>query len=351
MASEKRQSADPVEQLEALAARASGSDFFALVSQIERATPDAARVGGAGPTWAEAIRFRHDPSMAFSASDVSEAAVVYQPSDPTDLLSSQRPVVRLTTTFLGLIGAASPLPLYLASEIARSSMEKNPARDFLDIFHHRIISLFYRLWMRYQFAWEFGTETGERWTNRTAALAGVDNYKHPALRHLSRWKLLRVVPLLLGRTGTSERLRVILRECLRQVVEDGQVSIVQFVRGFSPVADEQRMRLGQRNSTLGSTALLGSRVPSLSDRFIIRIDSLTAEAYQRLVFEPEHRAAIGEIVALVVREPLAYDLELSVKQGEQTGFRLSRDGSATLGRSTWLQGNPQYQTFRWSQCA
>ena len=299
MASEKRRSADTVERerLQALAARATTADFFALVSQIERATPGAARVGGAGPAWAEAIRFRHDPSMAFSTSDVSEAEVVLRPRDPTDPFSPSKPVVQLTTTFLGLIGAASPLPLYLASAIAQSSEDKAPARDFLDIFHHRIISLFYRLWMHYRFAWELHTETGERWASRVAALAGMDDYEHPALRHVSRWKVLKAIPLLMGRNGTSERLRIILRVCLDDIIGDAQVRIVQFVRDFVPIADEQQMRLGQRNAALGSTALLGSRVPSCCDRFAIRIDSLTAEAYRRLVFEPEHRAAIGEIVA------------------------------------------------------
>jgi type VI secretion system protein ImpH len=329
-----------------LIALAPQSDFFTLVAKLEHSTPDAVRVGGDGPVSQEAIRFRHDPSMAFSTSDVSAAKTAEKAQTPGDPLSPQRSVTELMTTFLGLTGSASPLPLYLASEIAQSEVEESIGRGFLDIFHHRILSLFYRLWIRYHLAWEYRADRADRWAQRLLSIGGLDQAEQPVLRRIPVWKVLRVAALLVGTTRSAHTLRVFLQECLSEVLDGAKVAIVQMTGGWTPIAEDQLMSLGRKNCLLGRNALLGSRIYDPRDRFRIRIGPLGSNGYRRMTFEKQWLAVLREAVELVVREPIDYEVELVLAPEAQPGFRLSARQSASLGRDTWLSGKEASRSIR-----
>src|SRR5262249_23771600 len=120
------------------------STFFHIVALLERLTPDAVRVGGDGPPSGEKIRFRHDHELNFSAGDIASARVRLLPQSAERYLDEPKAVYEVTTTFLGLTGTMSPLPTYMAEEVLHEDDKRPARRDFLDIFHHRFISFFYR---------------------------------------------------------------------------------------------------------------------------------------------------------------------------------------------------------------
>src|SRR5689334_3102208 len=107
---------DPLEALRKLAEpvlkAAPHSTFFHILSLLERLSSDAVRIGGDGPPSAERIRFRHDYDLGFSAGDIARAEVRALPRGPARVLDPPIPVFEVTTTFLGLTGTISPLPLY-----------------------------------------------------------------------------------------------------------------------------------------------------------------------------------------------------------------------------------------------
>jgi type VI secretion system protein ImpH len=53
-----------------LLARPQRVGFYRAVELLERSNPHAVRVGELGPVLKEVVRFRHDPSLTFSTSDV-----------------------------------------------------------------------------------------------------------------------------------------------------------------------------------------------------------------------------------------------------------------------------------------
>ncbi|HEY0092707.1 MAG TPA: type VI secretion system baseplate subunit TssG, partial [Archangium sp.] len=112
MAPEERHPDDLVAAAEALRPKASRLGFFQLVAFLERLTSEATRVGELGPVLQERIRFRHDPSLGFSSGDVSDVALRQVPVQEDDALA-RRPLFEVVTTFLGLTGSASPLPMYV----------------------------------------------------------------------------------------------------------------------------------------------------------------------------------------------------------------------------------------------
>ena len=82
------------------------------------------------------------PSLAFPAAEIQRLEL------PED--DAGQP--RMDVNFLGLTGPQGVLPIYYTQLIAeRARLRDTAIRDFLDIFNHRMISLFYRAWEKYRF--------------------------------------------------------------------------------------------------------------------------------------------------------------------------------------------------------
>src|SRR5262249_14763693 len=129
-----------------------GCDFalFQAIRILER-LGGGPRLGREGPASAETVRLRPAASLAFAPSDVAALGPAEPPSHARAL-----PVrFRLTTRFLGLYGVTSPLPTYYAESIAQADPDQHRVRDFLDLFHHRLLSLLFRAWTRHHYEVEF----------------------------------------------------------------------------------------------------------------------------------------------------------------------------------------------------
>ena len=148
----------------------SAFDFFQAVRSCIGLHPDRARVGRAGPPAQEAVRFRVLPSLSFPPSSIHE-------------LRARRPGAarsrRMTVSFLGLTGPSGVLPRHYTEQLlpARTrpqGPENGALRDWLDLFNHRMISLFYRAWEKYRF-WiaheRGGRQRGEPTRSRTRCTA------------------------------------------------------------------------------------------------------------------------------------------------------------------------------------
>jgi type VI secretion system protein ImpH len=335
MAAEEREPTDPLKLAEALLAHASRADFFSLVPLLERLSPNATRVGGDGPPSKEALRFRHDPSMAFSAGDIASGTLAQVLGDPNDSQSRRHAVMQLTTTFLGLTGSVSPLPLYIPAEVAQSNSGENLQANFLDIFHHRLLSLFYRLWTRYQYAREFTANCDDVWSQRVLALCAPTAESRTRPSRIPRHKLLKLAPLLSPRSRSARGLELALEEVLD--LPDGHAHIAQLVGGYTPIDEDQRMRLSQKTAILGRGALLGSQAYERGNRFCIRLGPMSASEYPHYIGKGARIDLVREVVNLMVREPFDYDLELLLGGDALPGFLISAQQGMTLGVTTRLR--------------
>src|SRR5205085_4597393 len=109
---------------------------------------------------------------------------------------SQDPVrYRITVTFLGLYGSVSPLPIFYAEDILQSDEEPNPVREFLDVFHHRLISMFYRAWLKYRYHEQFSLNGLDLFSLRLFSLMGLGAQELRDVSGLPNTRLLRYVGL------------------------------------------------------------------------------------------------------------------------------------------------------------
>ena len=315
----ERTADDRLERRRELVAAAARRGFFAVAALLERLRPDATRVGGAGPPSAEAIRFRHDPALTFASGDVSA-------------VRERGAGWEVVATFLGVTGASSPAPVHIAEDIIHEEEERPLRRDFLDLFHHRFLSLLLRQVARYDWAREALKDADDEWARRALALAGFDAWGGAHLP-LPAWRVLRLAPLLCSRARTARTLTLALEDVVGPELPGARFTVEEFVGGWVILEERDRVRLGVVNSRLGTELVLGGRVWDRAGAFRVAIGPLAQREYDRLVPGGDLHALVRRVIGLVVDEPLECDLELLM--AEQPAFLLTAR-RARLGGNTWL---------------
>ncbi len=333
MAPEERLPDALVEASRRLAGMAPQLGFFQLVSYLERLTAGAARVGSVGPVIEEMVRFRHDPSLGFSSGDVSEVTLRQVPVRAEEPYA-RRQLFEVVTQFLGLTGSVSPLPLYMAEEIAQEDPDQAVRREFLDLFHHRLLSLLYRIESKYRVTSEANSTHTDQWSRRLLALAGFDTYEGERTSKLPIQRLLRIVPLLASRARTAEKMEAALEDVLGDKLAGARVRVEQFVGRWVDI--DARLQIGRSNHILGKNTVLGGKAFDRMGKIKIHIEPLPTTVYRRMMPGGDLLPQAREVVRLFLKDPLEYEFELGLTEGVTQTFNLSSTQSAQLGRDTWL---------------
>src|SRR5262249_55676240 len=151
-------------------------------------------------------------------------------------------------------GSASPLATFVAEAVLRAELaEEKSLPSFYDIFHHRLISLFYRSWQKYRFAAGFRTDDSAPFTRRALVFVGVDAAGAMPTQGLPPIDLLTMASLLAQRTRSSRTLQIILERLLPDV----PIEIQQFVLRRVRLEHDQRVLLGVQNTTLNQDFTIG----------------------------------------------------------------------------------------------
>lgn len=137
-------------------------DFFSLMRRVEAENRELPRLGEARRPKDEPIRLAQEAALDFATSSVSR--IEQSPSG--------RP--RVFVRFLGMFGPQGPLPIHLtefARERERSHGDPTFAR-FVDLFHHRLLLMFYRAWRQAQPAASFDHPQRDRFAAYVDSLFG-----------------------------------------------------------------------------------------------------------------------------------------------------------------------------------
>ena len=306
----------------ALAAAPFAFSFYQIMRLIEALHPASPRFGHSAHPAQDALRLGQEPSVTHAPSTL--AGFVRGTEGRPD---------RLLVHFFGLFGTDGPLPLHL-TEYARDRRRNHadPTFErFVNLFHHRALSLFYRAWADVRPTVSFDRPDQDRFGTYVASLIGLGA---PSLRDrdaMPDLSKLHFAGLLAGQTRHAEGLASILTAFFTVPVR-----VESFVGAWltMPSSDHTRLSGGAVTAGLGQSALLGARVWSRQHKFRLLFGPLTLEEYERLLPGGLSFHRLIPIVRNYAGDVLIWDCNLILKQDEVPPIRLGKQGR--LGWTTWL---------------
>jgi type VI secretion system protein ImpH len=301
-------------------------DFFQAVRLLELLQPTRSPVGDFANPRDETVRFGAHSSLAFPASSIQTLAAAGPDVPPA-----------MTVNFMGLVGPLGLLPHHYTELIAeRIRAHDHTLADFLNIFHHRIISLFYRAWERSHFAVGYEREGRDVMTSRLLDLVGL------GLPTLQSRQVVRDEGILYysGLFGLSSRSAFALESVISDYF-DVPVEIEQFVGVWRSLeeADQCCFDIGSGESRqLGFGAVAGDEIWDRQSRAQIRIGPLLAERYRDFLPEGTSFEPLQAIVRFFSGNDVEYEVQLILKQEEVPQCKLGDEpGRTQLGWFTWMK--------------
>ncbi len=282
-----------------------GHEFsFVQVMRLARRCLDPeGEAGIPGIPWHERVHIRPELSLAFPASDVSKVE-----RDGDNL--------KITATFLGLYGSASPLPTFYTKDLMdEASNDESVFRDFLDIIHQRLYHLYFECWSKYRLLIRIVEEKNPADIQRMWGLLGFEEREQAAYLP-DAFPLLRYGGLFTLLPRPVSGLETLLRDSLGI----NRITVIQCVKRAVAIPENQQMRLDVGNNTLDVDAVLGPAVEDRMGKMRIRIGPLSWDDYNSLLPGTPRYEQLARLVDLYLLDPLEVDLELVLAEGEAEHF-------------------------------
>jgi type VI secretion system protein ImpH len=212
-------------------------NFFRLCELMELAMPDHPPLGSTDSPANEPVRFRASGRLGFPGREIDAVEV-----------DGERPELPpvIWTTFLGLHGVDARMPAHFVDEIAQRRDGAEPLAAFLDLFHYRIVTQFYRVARKYRYPVGFRKDGQDHVSRCLFGLLGLGIGQPEVGRIVPTRKLLSMLGLACQRTRTAEGLAGVLQHAL----PDATITVEEFHPVWIPLDAFERMPLGE-NCVLG----------------------------------------------------------------------------------------------------
>lgn len=302
-------------------------EFFQAMRLLRILHPDRRPVGGFGDPKHEVVRLLANPRISFPASEIQ--AFKEGDDGPHEM----------TVNFMGLTGPQGVLPLYYSTLVQQRVAARDHAlKSFLDLFHHRMISLFYRAWEKSHLVAGYEKDRRDKLTRLLLDLVGVGGESVQDRLGIPGESLL----FYAGVLGPAQRSAA----ALRQLVEDYfgvPTEVEQFVGGWHPISESERTGLGDDAvgpaAQLGVGAVVGDELWDPQSRVRIRLGPLSRARYDS--FLPTGRA-YGDLQALTRffgDDQLDFEVQLVLAKEDVPPLELGAEteSAAALGWGTWIR--------------
>ncbi|MFP8968215.1 type VI secretion system baseplate subunit TssG [Pokkaliibacter sp. CJK22405] len=235
--------------------------------QLERSDYQG-RIGHDGRPERELVRFSSVQHLGFAGRAI-------QKIDPVTMEPDKPVKVTMHVTFAGLTGLSATLPQhYTELVMSRVKNRDHAMKDFLDIFNHRLISLYYRSWEKYRIAEQIRPMPGK--SEHLPARRKTDAFSHilgaatGSMQPLSLYHAGLFATLPRSATGLEQMLSSITGVPVR---------VKQFTGRWLNLASEEQTRLASRQglegqfTQLGVNASIGSRFWDVNSTVLIEMES------------------------------------------------------------------------------
>jgi type VI secretion system protein ImpH len=298
-------------------------DFFEAMRRIECAWPMLPRLGTAKRPADEPVRLGQVPHLEFPGAMLA----------PGDIHRGRPGPMRVSGYFFGLYGPNGPLPLHL-TEYAHDRLVNSADRtlvDFTDVFHHRMLSLFYRGWAHGRPTVCYDRPEEDRFAGYVGALIGLGSR---ALRDRDAWPD-RAKWYFSGLLAAGNKTRGALEGMLAEYLQL-PVRVQECVGEWLAVSPQELMRLGDPNTGVLGRSVLGERVWSVQNKIRIVLGPVeVGDLLQYLPGSPSLERLRAAVLNYLGFE-YAWDLQLVMHRSRLPPLRLGQFGH--LGWSSWVAG-------------
>ncbi len=307
--------------------------FYGAIHLLEKNSPGSVPVGHLGPASKECVRLRPSVSLSFPTADLEEA-------DTVEINGS--PITRLTTTFLGLYGVTSPIPAFYGEEILEDALDcpegEEPAtRAFLDIIHHRLLSLLYRCWEKYRYLYQKKRQGDDPLTRHLLCLVGIDpEAEEQSSREKADLRILALAGLITQQPRSAGGLEAFLKGLLGSV----PLRVEQCTPAWMEIPLDQRTLLENRGASLGQDSVLGKKILSANHHFTLCIGPLTKKQFRELLPDRPGFSVVTDLTRFFLGLALEFTLELTLRQDQAGPLPLGQLGTGRLGWDAWLFSRP-----------
>ncbi len=335
----------------ALSAHGTGFDFVQATRLLMRLYPEKAAIGGWDDPAREVVRYSVPPSFAFPASEIAKLDMPMMPvapvapgEKPTTVIAaaaaasaSPRTQARMAVRFLGATGPQGVLPhVYTAHAASRARVRDTAFRDFLDLFHHRVLSLFYRAWERHHpmVSAERGDE--DRLRAHLLDMVGAGTAGVRAQSVVGADTLAYYAGLLALRTRPAIGLAQLIADHFRV-----PATVEQFVGEWQPLRHGGQCALGDDgfDGQLGA-AVVGNAVYDPLAKVRLRLGPLTRAQFDAFLPGGGSYESLRQLARLYADDQVGVEAQLVLQRDEIPGATLGTQGSPALGFGSWLRAKP-----------
>ncbi len=287
------------------------------------------------------LKFRAHASVAYPAGEIGAVIPGHSVDRPSSTkLNSKKPIIE--ATFFGLYGPDSALPLHYTQLIIDRIRNKDHAlREFLDLFNHRLISLFYRAWEKHHFPIAFETASRAHQPDlMTDALLSIVGFGNQAVQNRLRipentWLHFAGIKALRGARGDA--LEKMLASHFRIPVK-----VIPFQGEWLRIPKDQQSALGtpklgqSLGNQLGVEAVAGSQFWAIEHRFRVQLGPLSLKTFQTFTPTSKNLLPLAQLVRTYVGPTFDFDVQAVLVRTEVPGTSLSSVGGTRLGWDSWL---------------
>jgi type VI secretion system protein ImpH len=318
----------PPDDLNALARLRSHPHEFSLFAALrlcEQAFAEQPRLG-------ESRRAADDPVRLGQA-----AHLMFAPSDLAAVRAGEDAPMQLEQYAFGLFGPNGALPLHFTELAYERRRQKDDATlvDFINLFQHRLISLFYRAWAEAEPTVSLDRPEDDRFRAYVGALIGTAPAAACGADAVPDFAKLHRAGLFAAHARSAEGLEAILADYF-----EVPVAVRQFVGAWLEIPDELRCRLGSvSGASLSVDATLGTSTWQCQHKFEIALGPLTREMFVEFLPGAAGLTALHALVRFYTNDEWDWQLRLLASDTEIPGVELARgqaESASRLGWTSWL---------------
>ncbi len=296
--------------------------FYSSLRKIECLHPGQPRIADSLHLSEDPVLFGQSPSMVFAPASIASYGA-----------DERGPKPRLDVYLFGLFGPNGPMPLHLTEYAWERDRHHDDTslRRFCDVFHHRMLALFYRAWADAEPSVSFDRPDSDRFHSFVGALAGYGMESLADRDEMPDATKLHFAGRLAAQTKNAEGLVEIIRSYFRVPAE-----VEEFSGEWLTLPEEYRCRLGESpaTGTLGGNITIGASVYECQHKFTLLFGPLTLETYEKMLPGRDSLARLVAVIKNYIGDELAWDLNLLLRHDQVPETRLGEYGA--LGWTTWL---------------